>query len=97
MTTAAMSARHAAHTLVDPALGKKAWAHESTGRHYVPQSLRGYLLGRALDVVIVAAASFALAKGRTATTSPRTTNIGTSAAQRAMTSSTPARPSTCTG
>lgn len=53
-------------TLVDPVTGNKTWVHEDTGRHYVPQSLRGYLLGRTLDVIIVAAATFALAKGTTA-------------------------------
>jgi hypothetical protein len=50
-------------TIIDPVTGAKAWTHELTGRHYVPQSLRGYLLGRALDIIIVAAATFALAKG----------------------------------
>jgi hypothetical protein len=48
---------------MDPATGRRTWAHGNTGRRYVPQSLRGYLLGRALDIVLVVGAVWALAKG----------------------------------
>lgn len=63
MTTDTMPSKPAAGTLLDPVLREKVRVHEATGHHYVPQSLRGYLLGRALDVLVVAAAAFALAKG----------------------------------
>jgi hypothetical protein len=62
MTTDTMPARPAAANLVDPVLGKKVWAHNNSGRYYVPQSVTGYLLGRILDIIIVAAAAFGLTK-----------------------------------
>jgi hypothetical protein len=62
MTTDTIPARPAAADLVDPVLGKKVWAHAGTGRYYAPQSVTGYLLGRILDIIIVAAAAFGLTK-----------------------------------
>lgn len=54
MTTATRPA------LIDPVLREKVWAHSGAGRYYVPQSLTGYLLGRALDAVIVTAVTAGL-------------------------------------
>lgn len=54
-------------TLLDPVTGRDTWTHELTGQLYVPQGLRGYLLGRVLDIIIVAAAVFALTAGVTST------------------------------
>lgn len=62
MTTATMSARPTTDELIDPILGQKAWPHADTGRYYVPQGVTGYLLGRILDIVIVAAAVFGLTR-----------------------------------
>ncbi|HAP90904.1 MAG TPA: hypothetical protein DCR15_14750, partial [Arthrobacter bacterium] len=70
MTAATIATRP--DTLIDPVTGARTWPHEATGRHYVPQGLRRYLLGRALDVVIVAAAALALAKGVTVALQPTT-------------------------
>jgi hypothetical protein len=52
----------AAADLIDPVLGKKAWPHAGTGRHYVTQSVTGYLTGRILDIIVVATAAFGLTK-----------------------------------
>jgi hypothetical protein len=62
MSTATMPALHTVEDLVDPALGKRVWPHVDTGRYYVPQSVTGYLTGRILDIIIVAAAAFGLTK-----------------------------------
>lgn len=62
MSTATIPARATAEELVDPILGTRAWPHADTGRYYVPQSLTGYLAGRVLDIVLVAAAAFGLTK-----------------------------------
>ncbi|GAA4032609.1 hypothetical protein GCM10023063_14870 [Arthrobacter methylotrophus] len=62
MSTTTMPARHAANDLIDPVLGKKVWPHAGTGRYYVPQSVTAYLMGRILDIILVAAAAFGLTK-----------------------------------
>lgn len=64
MTATAVSTRP--DLLIDPVTGQDTWTHELTGRAYVPQSLRGYLFGRVLDIAIVAAAVFALTRGAAA-------------------------------
>lgn len=62
MSTATIPARTVIDDLIDPVLGKKAWPHAATGRYYVPQSVTGYLAGRIIDILLVAAAAFGLTK-----------------------------------
>ncbi|ACL42150.1 conserved hypothetical protein (plasmid) [Pseudarthrobacter chlorophenolicus A6] len=61
MTSASAAASAAA--LVDPSTRKTTLVHHATGRHYVPQGLRRYLLGRALDIAVVVTGVSALAEG----------------------------------
>src|SRR6478735_5091107 len=62
MSTTTLPARRTVEDLIDPVLGTKAWPHADTGRFYVPQGVTGYLAGRILDIIIVAAAAFGLTK-----------------------------------
>ena len=58
--------------LTDTAIRERVWAHATSGRPYVPQSLRGYLTGRVLDIIVVVAATTGLTKATDAILSSTT-------------------------